>query len=277
MKQSLPAFWERPAFQAVACLLAAGLALAAVSPALRAVPNPDSGALLNAGAWILKGKLPYLDFFEFRPPFILYLNALGLALGGGSRWGVWALEWLSLAAAGLFCFRFLRKYYRAPVAALAALGMAFSLAYFFQGGGVPEEFALPFQFLILLLLSQIAQGKPALWPGLGMGLALGMISSLWLPLAGFGAAVAFYLLYRAVSSRDLRKILPLAWMAAGFALVWAGWAVILKASGNLAGFWADGSQYYFLWITPLTLDKITAVWNQSVDLFRYSGLVLSSP
>ena len=47
--------------------------------------------------------------------------------------------------------------------------MAFSLAYFFQGGGVPEEFALPFQFLILLLLSKSPRANPPCGPGWALG------------------------------------------------------------------------------------------------------------
>ena len=59
-------------------------------------PSRDGGFFLYAGQQILNGKIPYLDFWDSKGPAIFYINALGLWLGGGSRWGVWAVEFLCI-------------------------------------------------------------------------------------------------------------------------------------------------------------------------------------
>ncbi len=53
----------------------------------RRVPGGDSGVFLYAGWQILDGQIPYLDVWDHKPPGILYIDALGLLIGGGSRLG----------------------------------------------------------------------------------------------------------------------------------------------------------------------------------------------
>ena len=59
-------------------------------------PARDGGFFLYAGQQILDGKLPYQDVWDSKGPAIFYTNALGLWLGGGSRWGVWFVEFLCI-------------------------------------------------------------------------------------------------------------------------------------------------------------------------------------
>ncbi len=63
-----------------------------VAPPFRGVPGRDSGVFLYVASMLLRGKLPYRDVWDHKPPAIYYLDALGLALGGRSTWGVWAIQ-----------------------------------------------------------------------------------------------------------------------------------------------------------------------------------------
>ena len=56
------------------------------------VPHRDSGIYLYLGKQLLSGKTIYSEIWEHKPPFIFYINALGLLLGGSSGWGVWGAE-----------------------------------------------------------------------------------------------------------------------------------------------------------------------------------------
>jgi hypothetical protein len=69
------------------------------------LPGRDSGVFLYGGQQILLGKTPYVDFWDHKGPLIHYLNALGLFLGGGSRWGVWVLELFILSITGWGIFQ----------------------------------------------------------------------------------------------------------------------------------------------------------------------------
>src|SRR5512146_1634451 len=75
--------------------LLAAVVLAQANPLLT-IPNRDAGYNLYAGSMILKGRLPYVDFWNTKGPAIYFLNALGLALAHGLRWGVWAIEYVLL-------------------------------------------------------------------------------------------------------------------------------------------------------------------------------------
>src|SRR5512141_2880099 len=58
----------------------------------------DQGFYVYIGDEIVHGRLPYADAWEGKPPAIFYLNALGIWLARGSRWGVWIIEVLFLVA-----------------------------------------------------------------------------------------------------------------------------------------------------------------------------------
>ncbi|MCC6581934.1 MAG: hypothetical protein IT440_16005, partial [Phycisphaeraceae bacterium] len=76
-------------------LLLTALVLDLANPFFDA-PARDGGFFLYAGSQILDGKIPYQDFWDSKGPGIFYINALGLLLGGGSRWGVWFVEFICL-------------------------------------------------------------------------------------------------------------------------------------------------------------------------------------
>ncbi|MDO9299967.1 MAG: hypothetical protein Q7T89_01225, partial [Anaerolineales bacterium] len=89
-------------------ILLTGLVLNLANP-LFDKPSRDGGFFLYAGSQILDGKIPYLDFWDNKGPAIFYINALGLWLGGGSRWGVWAVEFLCIFGTFLILYCALSK------------------------------------------------------------------------------------------------------------------------------------------------------------------------
>ena len=62
------------------------------SPLFKPYLERDSGVFHYIGWLITQGKIPYRDVWDHKPPVIFFINALGLLLAGGSRWGVWGLE-----------------------------------------------------------------------------------------------------------------------------------------------------------------------------------------
>lgn len=69
------------------------------------LPGQDNGVFLYGGQQLLAGKTPYVDFWDHKGPLIFYINALGLLIGSGSRWGVWILEFVFLLSTALGLFR----------------------------------------------------------------------------------------------------------------------------------------------------------------------------
>lgn len=126
------------------------------SPLYQPVPGPDSGVFLYVGQQILDGKMPYKDVWDHKPPAIHYINALGLLVGGGSRWGVWTLEFLALLSAACLGYIVMRRAFgRLPAIFGTAIWVS-SLPFLLSGGNFAEEYSLPLQFgsLYLFQLSE---------------------------------------------------------------------------------------------------------------------------
>jgi hypothetical protein len=97
--------WEK-----LLVLFGALFVLLPVSPLNMPFTFRDSGVFLYLGWRILNGELPYRDIWDHKPPVIFYLNALGLAISGNSRWGVWAVELAFLFAVAFIGYLLIKKY-----------------------------------------------------------------------------------------------------------------------------------------------------------------------
>lgn len=144
-----------------------------LSPAnpLNALPLRDSGVFLYSGQQVLQGKVPYLDFWDHKGPLIFYINALGLWLGRGLRWGVFLLEWLLLFGGTLLGYLALRKFFGKGAALLGTAVWLFTLPGVLQGGNLTEEYSLFFTFLSFFLFTRYVH-HPRAFHLTGIGLCL---------------------------------------------------------------------------------------------------------
>ncbi|MBK7320014.1 glycosyltransferase family 39 protein [Candidatus Villigracilis affinis] len=135
-------------------------------------PARDGGFFLYAGSQILSGKIPYVDFWDSKGPAIFYINALGLFLGQGSRWGVWGVEFVFVFAWLFILYKTILKQWQHGAAVfgitLAALGLRIVLGY----GNYTEEYALLFNALALYLFFSVDENKG--WKYFGIGLLFGI-------------------------------------------------------------------------------------------------------
>src|SRR5688572_1246064 len=137
-------------------------------------PSRDGGFFLYAGQQILDGKIPYKDFWDSKGPAIFYINALGLLLGNGSRWGVWIVEFIFIFFTFFFLHRIIaRKCGDSPAffgVAMAGLSLKLALGY----GNYTEEYALLFNALALYLLFMIPSDENHLWKYFWIGTLFGL-------------------------------------------------------------------------------------------------------
>ncbi len=69
--------------------------LAQANP-LAGLPGLDSGNYLYVARQLLKGKLLYVDVWNHKTFAGYYLDAFGLLLSNGNRWGIWLIEFVFL-------------------------------------------------------------------------------------------------------------------------------------------------------------------------------------
>jgi len=153
------------------------IVLAQANP-LNILPGRDSGFFLYAGSQILKGKLLYIDVWDSKGPGIFYVNALGLLLAKGSRWGVWFLEFLVAITSTLLGYKIAKTEWGHGAALLAAMLWLFSLNVVLQKGNLTEEYSLLFSFFAIFVFWKItksSQPQLAGWILLGSLLAVNFL------------------------------------------------------------------------------------------------------
>ncbi len=247
----------------LAPLVLVGVMLAvfyAHSPAITSVPSRDASVYVYSGQQLLRGALPYRDFWDHRPPGLFYLNAVGLILGGGSIWGVWALEALCLCGAVVLSYVLLRRTFGGTAAFLGTFAWVITVPLMYDID-LAEEFALLFQFAALFFFVRAeARGRyGADAAGIGVTLALSM--NLRPNLVGVWMGIVLLLLVRAVLTRNL---MPAVRAFAGIAIGWL--AVMLPivlyfaAIGQLGEMWNAAYVFNFLYANTS--------WSYRFDTFQ---------
>jgi hypothetical protein len=132
---------------AVLALVAGAIVLSGMIPDQR-VYQRDPGIFSYIGEQLLAGKALYRDAWDSKGPFIFYLYALGIGIGGHSGWGIVLLNYLFVYAAILFGEAGLRKAFGPRAAAIGTLGWLAGLLITGSYLGI-EMAALPFEFAAL--------------------------------------------------------------------------------------------------------------------------------
>ena len=121
------------------------------------IPGRDYGFYVYIGEQIVHGKLPYRDAWESKPPAIFYVNAIGLWLGRGSRWGVWIIELIALLAAATISFSTMRKLWGIWPALAGLVLWLIGLDLTLEGGNLTEEYPLALHFLSIALFIRLIE------------------------------------------------------------------------------------------------------------------------
>lgn len=218
-------------------LLVAGLVVViaiSFSPALQPVPARDSGCYLYVATQMLAGGAPYRDAWENKLPMIYFIDAAGLLLGGGSRWGVWALEVLALVAATLLGWGALAREFGPRAATFASLAWVLTLPLVLERGNLTEEFALPLQFAALAIFVRTRGSRLLLRHGFALGVLLAATFLLRQNLIAIALLVGLFLVIRRVREAGIARAAGmLSSIAVGTVVVLVPTAAYLVAAGAL--------------------------------------------
>lgn len=227
----------------------AALALFAAIPSFTPLPGIDSGSFLYAAQAFIHGAVPYRDFWVNWPPGIYLIDALGLWIGNGSRWGVWTVEWISLLTSAILGFRALRRAFGEGPALFAIACWLAAVARSFQGGNFAEEFVLPLQFASLVLFMRISTPAFRLIDAVEVGI-LGALAFAFKPNAvGLWLAIGIWSIGHFWSQRRWVPPFKLAAGAiAGALIVWLPFAFWFYSEGALAPLWDQAFRYNFVFI-----------------------------
>ncbi len=134
----------------------------------------DSGMYAYVASHVLRGDTPYVSAWEHKPPAIFFIDAAGLALGGGTRWGIWAMEVVFLLGAAVSAFIGLRRSFGLVAGLLASIVWLTALSLVLEGGNLTEEYSLLFSFASLWLFTLIWRRPASPWLHAAIGLIFGL-------------------------------------------------------------------------------------------------------
>ncbi len=134
----------------------------------------DSGMYAYVASHLLHGETPYVTAWEHKPPAIFFIDAIGLSLGGGTRWGLWVMEFVFLLGASIAGVAALRRSFGLFPALLGSIVWLTGLSLVLEGGNLTEEYALLFSFAALWLFTRIWRRPGSVWLQAILGLAFGL-------------------------------------------------------------------------------------------------------
>lgn len=107
----------------------------------------DSSVFQYIGTSMAKGYVPYLELFDHKGLLLYFINYIGVSISTSA--GIWIIELVFMFISLLYAYKLARKFTSKPIS-LLIVGIAFSqLYYYFEGGNLTEEYALPFLLISL--------------------------------------------------------------------------------------------------------------------------------
>jgi len=239
----------------VLAIVGALYVLLPISPMSIYYASRDSGVFLYVGWRILNGELPYRDVWDHKPPVIFYIDALGLAIANGSRWGVWLLEFLSLSFAAFVGLTLIRKAMGAASAILGTVLWLVTLVFVIKAGNLTTEYTLPLQFAALWLAERAIdeESRMPFWHWLLTGLTGGVAFFTKQTAIGIWLSIVLVLIVYRMKSHQLRKmIVELFFFFMGALAICVGWLVFFGLKGGLSEFWDAAFKFNFVYSASMS-------------------------
>lgn len=250
----------RSKWETVTLGLLSVLTLLPIAPSFHQVPTTDSSVFIYIGSQILRGRIPYLEVWDHKGPLIYYINALGLWLSGSSRWGIWLLEVLFVAAAVWLIFHILKGSSGRLTALAAGVILLSGLQSVLNDGNFTEEYAMPLQ-LACVAAFYAGMERPRRSTFFLAGCFAGLCFLLRPNIIVFPVSIAVFLLYEIVARKNT-ALAPMMW-----AVVLGGISTVAVTSayfwlnGALAEMWDAMLRFNFIYTFARSGSRLSALWE----------------
>lgn len=237
--EDAPKRWEIVAWCGLLVSTLAALWASGHNPIVGLAPDRDSGIFLYVGRQVLNGQVLYRDLFDDKGPLLYLFNALGLAAGRGSMWGVYVLYFVLLCLVFVLALLGFQRRFGFRLGAVAALYGALLLCAVapFALGNNGEGYVWLTQIAALFLLTRWRSDEPRVFPYVLLGLAGAAAFFIKMTGAGLWVALIAAETLVAVKSSEWRVYRRhMASLAAGAALGTSAVLGYLAASGALQSF-----------------------------------------
>ncbi len=231
-------------------------------------PSHDYSIFAYIGQQILRGKIPYTQLWDHKPPVIFYLNALGLKLFRGSLAGIWVPEFIGFFIGALILFRILKRRFPAWISLAVLIPGLLHYVRVLDFGNYTEEASLFFALCAMGLVFQneIGRNRHILLKGLASGLLAGLAFTCKQNTIGTWVALLiadlFTVLPAKKSPETFRERLNF-WLAvlAGFILVNALWVAYFALNHALEAYWDVAFRFNLIYSEKSGESRFATAWT----------------
>lgn len=223
-------------------------------------PSHDSAIFTYFGQQILRGKMPYTELWDHKPPLIFYFDALGLKIANGSMAGIWLLEFVLFYLGSLILLRLLKHHFPKWISVtVLSLGMLHYVRVL-DFGNYTEELSLFFVICAIGLYFSHRREHKLLLFGLLNGLLCGLAFTSKQNTIGCWAALFLLTLTEFIVGKTPERIKRAAayWSmtALGFLLINAGWVLYFAAHNALEAYWDVAFRFNFIYSDRSTDSRL---------------------
>ncbi len=230
------------------------------------VPHRDSGIYLYLGKQLLSGKTIYSEIWEHKPPFIFYINALGLLLGGSSGWGVWGLEVAFLSLTVTISYFTLRSKLD-PLASLLISTAVYSATFQYISGNFTEEYALLFQAATIFIYFSTWFKKRERLRFLIIGILSGILFNIKQTYIDVTIAIIIISFIEMIFSGNLKKYKFLLIMGIGFFIPNLIVFIVMALNGVVRDWWNTAYVFNFAYSDIGPMERLKAL----ADIFKVNS------
>ena len=242
-------------------------------------PSHDYSIFSYIGQQILRGKIPYTQLWDHKPPLIFYLNALGLKVAGGSLAGIWILEFLAFFLGTLLLLHVLKRFFPTWTALAVLIPGSLHYARLFDFGNYTEEASLFLALCAVWIMFASGKGQRSPWKGLACGLLCGLAFTC--KQNTIGAWIGLFLtdlagLFHEQERRAAFRVRLHFWLmaAAGFLAVNLGWALYFASKDALGAYWDVAFRFNFLYSEQSGANRLATAWTTLTFLPAFSPFLL---
>jgi hypothetical protein len=230
------------------------------------VPHRDSGIYLYLGRELLDGKTIYSQVWEHKPPFIFYINALGLFLGSGSGWGVWGVEVALLTITVFLSYLLLRQKFH-PIASLLITAAAYLAAFQYMSGNFTEEYALVFSAATIFIFLSPHIKTHQLRHYFIIGILSGILFNIKQTYIDITIAIGLLLLVELIIDKQWRNFSRMVSIGVGFLIPNLIVFLIMLINNAVRDWWNAAFVYNFAYSDIGPVERIKAL----IDIFQVNS------
>ena len=183
----------------------------------------DSSIFLISGKLLLKGQIPYIDYFDHKGPILIFLEAFHQYLSSSDRLGAFVVQVVFLTFTLLLIYRSARYWLSKGNSLLVVLLTLLYFIFTIQGGRLTGEYCLPFIMIVVYFTIRfIEEGRLKIKPLYLVIIGASSAFIFWIRLNNLGCVCAclLYIFIIFVKDKNWKGLKNLiVYFSIGFAIV----------------------------------------------------------